>query len=214
MISFPPSEETTSVEIIKGPNIQSFPQFPPLSNKLCLPVILKLGDNISTDDISPAGTAVLPYRSNIPRLSEFTYYKLDETFHKRAVHCKKRGSVIIAGRNYGQGSSREHAAIAPRYLGVKVVIAKSYARIHRKNLINFGILPFIFNREKDYDKIDLWDELNWEHLLEKIPSQEAIEVFNETKKEGYLLDLDLSSIEIESLLAGSLITVIKKKHAS
>ena len=184
----------------------------PLPDAFDVPVILKVGDNISTDEISPAGAAVLPYRSNIPKISEFTYYKLDETFHKRALQHQKTGSVIVAGKNYGQGSSREHAAIAPRYLGVRAVIAKSYARIHRKNLINFGVLPLTFKDLKDYDKISLGDELELKGVHQGFKSKEPFRIHNKTQKEDYLLDHDFSPIELEALEAGSLIEVIKKRH--
>jgi aconitate hydratase len=208
----PPEEDGHKTEIIKGPNIKSFPEFGPLPDSFDVPVILKVGDNISTDEISPAGAAVLPYRSNIPKISEFTYYKLDETFHKRALKHQKTGSLIIAGKNYGQGSSREHAAIAPRYLGVRAVIAKSYARIHRKNLINFGVLPFTFKHPSDYEKIDLNDELELKEIHQGLASKEPFKLFNKTKNQSYEIDHDFSPIELESLMVGSLIEVIKKKN--
>jgi len=208
----PPEEDGHKTEIIKGPNIKSFPEFGPLPDSFDVPVILKVGDNISTDEISPAGAAVLPYRSNIPKISEFTYYKLDETFHKRALKHQKTGSLIIAGKNYGQGSSREHAAIAPRYLGVRAVIAKSYARIHRKNLINFGVLPFTFKHPSDYEKIDLNDELELKEIHQGLVSKEPFKLFNKTKNQSYEIDHDFSPIELESLMVGSLIEVIKKKN--
>ena len=208
----PPEKDGHKAEIIKGPNIKSLPEFGPLPNAFDAPVILKVEDNISTDEISPAGAAVLPYRSNIPKISEFTYYKLDETFHKQALQHQKTGSIIIAGKNYGQGSSREHAAIAPRYLGVRAVIAKSYARIHRKNLINFGVLPLTFKDPNDYEKISLNDELELKGIHKGFESKEPFRIHNKTKKEDYFLDHDFSPIELESLEAGSLIEVIKRRH--
>ena len=143
--------------MVKGPNIVSLPELDPLPNDLKLTVLLKVGNNISTDEISPAGAKVLPYRSNIPKISEFTYIHVDAQYVKRTKKHKQEGHVIIGGENYGQGSSREHAALAPRYLGLRAVIAKSFARIHWQNLINFGILPLIFKNTKDYDAIKLGD---------------------------------------------------------
>ena len=206
-----PVADGHKTELVKGPNIKSLPEFGPIPNAFDAPVILKVGDNISTDEISPAGAAVLPYRSNIPKISEFTYYKLDDTFHKRALQYQKTGSIIVAGKNYGQGSSREHAAIAPRYLGIRAVIAKGYARIHRKNLINFGIIPFTFQRPEDYDRIALGDELELVKIHATLKSKEPFQVRNKTKNETYLLTHDFSPIELEALEVGSLIEVIKTR---
>jgi aconitate hydratase len=208
----PPVEGGHKTEVIKGPNIKSLPEFGPLPDAFEAPVILKVGDNISTDEISPAGAAVLPYRSNIPKISEFTYYKLDETFHKRALKHQKTGSLIVAGKNYGQGSSREHAAIAPRYLGIRAVVAKSYARIHRKNLINFGVIPLTFKDPSDYDKISLNDELDLKGIHKGLASKEPFKLFNKTKNETYEIEHEFSPIELESLMVGSLIEVIKRKN--
>ncbi|MEN2995168.1 MAG: aconitate hydratase, partial [Thermodesulfovibrio sp.] len=140
-----PPKKDKNIKIIKGPNIKEVPIKEPLEDTIEAEILIKLGDNITTDDILPAGSQVLPYRSNIPEISKFTFKNIDETFYERAINAKnKGGGIIIGGENYGQGSSREHAAIAPMYLGIKAVIAKSFARIHRANLINFGILPLIF----------------------------------------------------------------------
>jgi aconitate hydratase len=137
-----PIDEAARVELVKGPNIQSLPPLDTLPDRLEMPVLLKVGNNISTDEIMPAGARVLPYRSNIPKISEFTFEIIDPTYHKRALERMPPGPhAIVGGDNYGQGSSREHAALAPRYLGLRMVIAKSFARIHRMNLVNFGILP-------------------------------------------------------------------------
>ena len=141
------------MELIMGPNIKPLPKFLPVADHIEGPVLLHLGDNVSTDEILPAGTKVLPFRSNIPEISKFTFCQVDESYYDRAMKHQKTGSLIVGGSNYGQGSSREHAAIAPRYLGVQAVITKSYARIHRKNLINFGILPLLFINEADHGKI-------------------------------------------------------------
>ena len=137
---------------------------------------------------------------------------MDDTFHKRALQYQKTGSIIVAGKNYGQGSSREHAAIAPRYLGIRAVIAKGYARIHRKNLINFGIIPFTFQRPEDYDRIALGDELELVKIHATLKSKEPFQVRNKTKNETYLLTHDFSPIELEALEVGSLIEVIKRKE--
>ncbi|MFN3396895.1 MAG: aconitate hydratase, partial [Thermodesulfovibrionales bacterium] len=146
-----PPREGVKAEIIKGPNIREVPVKEPLKDSIEAEVLLKLGDNITTDDIMPAGSKVLPFRSNIPAISDFVFENIDSSFSERARRAKEKGGGIIVGHeNYGQGSSREHAAIAPMYLGIQAVIAKSFARIHRANLINFGILPLLFKREEDY----------------------------------------------------------------
>lgn len=153
-----PQEEAQQVEIVKGPNIQTLPPLDVLPDILRLPILLKVGDNISTDEIMPAGARVLPYRSNIPKMSEYVFEFIDPDYDKRALeYTQTGGHVIIAGENYGQGSSREHAALAPRYLGLRLVIAKSFARIHRMNLVNFGILPLTFDDPSVYDRLELDD---------------------------------------------------------
>ncbi len=152
-----PVEEMDSVEILRGPNIKPYPVTSPLLDTISAPVSLKVGDNITTDHIMPAGAKILPLRSNIPKISQYCFAVCDESFPKRAERLGK--SIIVGGSNYGQGSSREHAALAPLYLGVKAVLVKSFARIHRANLINAGILPLTFVNEADYDKIDQDDEL-------------------------------------------------------
>ena len=152
-----PAEEADAVEILRGPNIKPFPTTQPLADEIAAPLTLKVGDNITTDHIMPAGAKILPYRSNIPYLSKFCFAVCDETFAERA---KAAGSsIIVGGVNYGQGSSREHAALVPLYLGVKAVVAKSFARIHAANLINAGILPLTFANPDDYDKLSQGDEL-------------------------------------------------------
>jgi predicted aconitate hydratase len=148
-----PAPAGEHVELVKGPNIQALPPLEPLPDRLEGPVLLKLGDNISTDDIMPAGEQVLPYRSNIPAISTFVFRDIDASYYERAMRHQQSGSFLVGGRNDGQGSSREHAAIGPRYLGVKAIIAKSFARIHRQNLINFGILPLTFAHPDDWQKI-------------------------------------------------------------
>ena len=148
-----PQEQAEKVEVLRGPNIKKCPPCPPCAPSLKLPVLLKAGDNISTDDIMPAGTKVLPFRSNIPEISKFTFSRIDETFYDRAERMRFAGCFIVAGENYGQGSSREHAALGPMYLGVRAVIAKSFARIHKANLVNYGIITMDFANSADYDII-------------------------------------------------------------
>ena len=149
-----------TVEIVRGPNIKACPPCAAFADSLKLPVLLKAGDNVSTDDIMPAGTKVLPFRSNIPEISKFTYERLDATFYKRAEETKFSGCFVVGGENFGQGSSREHAALGPMYLGVRAVITKSFARIHQANLINYGIIPITFADPKDYDKVTQGDTIS------------------------------------------------------
>ena len=147
-----PSDELRSTEVVRGPNIRPLPEMEPLPEDLAVTVIIKVGDNISTDTIMPAGAKVLPLRSNVEAISEFVFSQVNPDFHKEA---KAAGAVaVVGGDNYGQGSSREHAALAPRYLGVRVKLARSFARIHHANLCNFGILPLVFQDPSDYDRID------------------------------------------------------------
>ncbi len=164
-----PEEQAIHVDLVKGPNIQTLPSMDVLPDRLEMPILLKLGDNISTDEIMPAGARVLPYRSNIPKISEFVFENIDPLYDRRALERTPPGShTIIAGDNYGQGSSREHAAIAPRYLGLRMVIAKSFARIHRMNLVNFGILPVIFSDPVDYEQLELEDVVVMENAREQL----------------------------------------------
>ena len=198
------------MKVIRGPNIQPLPKFEPLADKQQGPVLLKLENNISTDEISPAGSKVLPFRSNIPEISKFTFGRVDETYYKRAMHNQKTGSFIVAGSNYGQGSSREHAALAPNFLGVKAVLAKSYARIHRSNLINFGILPLIFVNENDWKGIDRDDVLIIKDIHNSVKSGEDITVFNQTKNKEIKMKCPLSKHERAVLLDGGLINYMVK----
>jgi aconitate hydratase len=164
-----PEEEALKVGLVKGPNIQTLPPLDPLPDNLELPILLKVGDNISTDEIMPAGARVLPYRSNIPKMSEYVFEIVDPTYPKRALARNPPGGhTIIAGENYGQGSSREHAALAPRYLGLRAVIAKSFARIHRMNLVNFGILPLTFDDPSLYDSLELGDVIVLDNIREQL----------------------------------------------
>ncbi len=206
-----PPEDGSDVELVKGPNIASFPDFGPVENQSELPVLLKVKDNISTDEIMPAGAKVLPYRSNIPGISKFVYYLMDDSFSDRALAARDEfgGHVIVAGDNYAQGSSREHAAIAPRYLGQFAVIAKSYARIGWQNLVNFGIVPLEFKNSDDYDKIEQGDSLNFDGLRESLESGNPVKVKNLTKDEVYTLTHQMSRRQVEIVLEGGLINLMK-----
>lgn len=195
-------EEAKTAEVLRGPNIKNYPATEPLADVISVPVSLKVGDNITTDHIMPAGAAVLPYRSNIPKMSEFCFNVCDATFSERAKALGK--SVIIGGTNYGQGSSREHAALVPLYLGVKAVIAKSFARIHKDNLINAGILPLTFSNPEDYDKIAEGDQIELSDLHSSLETGKYTLI---NKSNGFAIELDcaLSNRQIEIMLAGGLI---------
>ena len=208
MIEKPASvEEADAVEIKYGPNIKPFPTSVELPESIEAPAILKVGDNITTDHIMPAGAKILPYRSNIPYLSNFCFRQCDEKFSER---CKAAGKgFIIGGANYGQGSSREHAALVPLYLGIKAVIAKSFARIHCANLINAGIMPFTFADGSDYDRIDTDDTLALEGIREKIADGKPVTLKNLTKGEEYALNYDYSDRQTAMILAGGLLNYTK-----
>jgi len=207
-----PPKKDKEIKIIKGPNIKEVPVKEPLQEKITAEVLLKLGDNITTDDILPAGTQVLPYRSNIPIISKFTFKNIDETFYERAINAKsKGGGIIVGGENYGQGSSREHAAIASMYLGIKAVIVKSFARIHRANLINFGIIPLMFADSNDYEKIEKADILEIKNLIEGIKNNQWYEVKNLTKDFVFYVKSNLNSKEKELILEGGLLPYVRKK---
>ncbi|MFO7558215.1 MAG: aconitate hydratase [Desulfobacterales bacterium] len=205
-----PSVVTDSVDLEKGPNIKSLPNFDPMPELLQGPVLLKMGDNISTDEIMPAGSAVLPYRSNIHEISKFSFRRIDANYYDRAIAHKKQISFVIAGSNYGQGSSREHAAIAPRYLGLRAVIAKDFARIHRKNLINFGILPLSFENPDDWNKIDQDDGIRIPDVRNVITAKTNFDVLNTTKSVTFRVKHDMTEREIKIVLNGSLISFIRK----
>lgn len=205
----PNPENANDVEVIRGPNIKPLPINTPLDNTIDKTVILKVEDNITTDHIMPAGAKVLPYRSNIEKISEFVFRDVKEGF---ADKCKQAGGgFIIAGSNYGQGSSREHAALAPMYLGIKAIIAKSFARIHHANLINFGILPFTFVKESDYDNIDEDDELYLENL-EGLAVGKTVMVQNKTKGTAFEVQHALSSLDIQTIKVGGTLNLIKQEQ--
>lgn len=201
-------EEMDSVEILRGPNIKPFPVSEPLWETIDAPCSLKVGDNITTDHIMPAGAKILPLRSNIPAISRHCFAVCDESFPERAEALGK--SIIIGGSNYGQGSSREHAALAPLYLGVKAVITKSFARIHMANLINAGILPLTFQNEADYDRIDQGDEIVMENVPEQIKSGEIIKATNKTKGFDFNVVLVASDRQKDMLYAGGLLNYTKQ----
>jgi len=199
------------IEIEKGPNIKPLPPFTPIPDNFEGPVLLKAGNNISTDEIMPAGAKVLPYRSNIPEISKFVFSRIDESFYDRALEYKEEGFFVIGGENYGQGSSREHAALAPRYLGLRVVIAVSFARIHWQNLINFGILPLTFADPSDLNKIEQGDILSLANLIDTIKKGYKIVVKDKTKNLNIPANHAMSKRQVEMIIHGSLIELVKNK---
>lgn len=212
MIEAPATEaEAMDVEVLRGPNIKPFPKTEALPEELIAKVMLKVGDNITTDHIMPAGAKILPYRSNIPHLSQYCFAVCDEEFPER-IKSEGKG-FIVGGANYGQGSSREHAALVPLYLGVKAVITKSFARIHVANLVNAGILPFTFKKEEDYDKISQMDELSLPSIRDCIKNNKTVVLKNITKGEEYELDSShLSSRQREMLLCGGLLDYTREMN--
>ena len=207
-----PPEKARRVELIKGPNIVKLPEFEPLPDNLELPVLLKVGDDISTDEIMPAGAKVLPYRSNIPQISTFVFDAIDPSYPQRARAAGDAGGhAVVGGSNYGQGSSREHAALAPRYLGLRVVIAKGFARIHGQNLVNFGILPLVLEREPDYEGIEQGDRLAIKGLVGQIQSGRQVSVENITRQRRFATHHDLSPRQIDILLRGGLINWVRER---
>lgn len=208
----PPGAAGAPVELVKGPNIQSLPPFESLPDSLEGPVLIKLGDNISTDEIMPAGEQVLPYRSNIAAISKFVFSGVDATYYERAMQHQQSGSFIVGGRNYGQGSSREHAAIGPRYLGVKAVVAKGFARMHWQNLINFGILPLTFANPDDWNRIAPGDVLRLPDVREMIQRGNEVRIINQRKQETYVAEHGMTERQVQMLLAGSLINLLRARQ--
>ena len=204
------AEDMDSVEVLRGPNIKPFPTSEPMPQEITARVSLKVGDNITTDHIMPAGAKILPLRSNIPEISKYCFAVCDESFHDRALEMGK--SIVIGGSNYGQGSSREHAALAPLYLGVKAVITKSFARIHMANLINAGIIPMTFANEADYDRIDANDELTIPNVAEQIKNSDVIKVTNVTKGFDFECSVSFSDRQKEMLYAGGLLNYTKNNN--
>lgn len=212
MIEAPASpEEADSVEVLRGPNIKPFPKTEPLPEEITAKAVLKVGDNITTDHIMPAGAKILPYRSNIPHLSQYCFAVCDESFPER-IKAEGKG-IIIGGSNYGQGSSREHAALVPLYLGVKAVVTKSFARIHVANLVNAGILPFTFKNEEDYDKINQMDELALPNIKDCIENNKPVVLKNITSGEEYELDAShLSDRQRAMLVCGGLLDYTREMN--
>jgi aconitate hydratase len=205
-----PSRKPDKVEVIRGPNIAPLPTSGPMPDSITSKVLLVLGDNITTDHIMPAGAKILPLRSNIPKISEFVYYYVDETFATRA---KEAGaSAVIGGDNYGQGSSREHAALAPMYLGLRFVLARSFARIHKTNLVNFGIIPLEFADSADYDRIKQDDMLRIDNVPELLKKGADLTVKNETQGYEFRAKYDLSVRQTEILRAGGLLNYTKEQR--
>ena len=206
---YPPARRLKSVEVLRGPNIKPLPEFAPLENTINAKVLIRLGDNISTDHILPAGAKILPLRSNLPAISEHTFATVDKEFATRAKEAKS--GVVVAGENYGQGSSREHAALAPRYLGVKAVIVKSFARIHLANLINFGILPLTFENPTDFEQLSQGQEITIPDIPEKLQDAGGrISAKNATTGKLIALRFDLTPRQKQILRAGGLLNWIKK----
>lgn len=199
------------VQLVKGPNIVTLPKLKPLPLHLELTILLKVGDNISTDEILPAGARVLPFRSNIPKISEFAFDIVDETYSRRAkaLRDKDKYHAIIGGENYGQGSSREHAALAPRFLGLRMVIAKSFARIHWENLVNFGVLPLTFTNAADYEELGIDDVIAMEDVVKQLKQAEKVEVRILNKDKTITLQHRLSERQIDIIEVGGLINWAK-----
>jgi len=208
-----PSDEAEKVELVKGDNVRELPEFEPLPDAIEAPVLVKVGDDVSTDTIMPAGSKALPYRSNIPKLSEFAFGVVDETYPERARECRdSTGHLVVGGANYGQGSSREHAAIVPRYLGLRAVVAQSYARIHWQNLVNFGVLPLEFVDESDYDEIETGDVLSISGIRGSIGSSDRLTIRNTTRDTEYGVRHRLSPRQVEVLLTGGLIPWLHERR--
>ncbi|WP_433872487.1 aconitate hydratase [Saccharopolyspora sp. CA-218241] len=204
-----PVEQAREVELARGPNISALPDFPPLPDRIEAPVLLKAGDNVSTDEISPAGAQALPYRSNVPKLADFTFTRIDPGYPERAREVRDgSGHLVVGGENYGQGSSREHAAITPRYLGLRAVLARSYARIHWQNLANFGILPLEFAEPGDYDRIGTGDVLVLDGVREALERGDRITARNASRDEQYPVRHSLSPRQVRAVLHGGQIPLL------
>ncbi|MBW2560752.1 MAG: aconitate hydratase, partial [Deltaproteobacteria bacterium] len=211
----PPSDAPDSIEIYRGPNIGEPPTNDPLPETVAGVVTIKVEDNTTTDHIIPAGSK-MKYRSNVPKYSEFLFEVLDSEFYNRASEIKDSGmhNIIVGGLSYGQGSSREHAALCPMYMGVKTVLAKSFERIHTANLINFGIVPVTFKNEADFDTIDQGDNLEIPNIREKISKGETLIIKNTTKGVEFEVEYDLSDRAKEIVLAGGMLSLIKNKKSN
>ncbi|MBX0358030.1 aconitate hydratase [Halobacillus sp. Nhm2S1] len=210
-----PFEEAKDVELVKGPNVASIPEMGELPDDMELPILLKMGNDISTDEILAGGARVLPYRSNLPEISKFTFEIVDETYYDRAMEAREDGGhAVVAGANYGQGSSREHAALAPKYLGLKVAIVEDFARIHWQNLANFGVLPLTFTDPSDLNDLEQGDVLVFKGLRDKIKQSPQVEVEVKGKDKTLKLEHALSDRQIEIMQMGGLINWVKNRLES
>lgn len=208
-----PKEEAQKVQLNKGPNIASIPEMDELPDELELPVLLKMGDNISTDEILAGGSRVLPYRSNLPEISKFSFEIVDEDYYDRAMDIRdKGGHAIVGGYNYGQGSSREHAALAPRFLGLRVAIVKDFARIHWQNLVNFGVLPLTFSTDEEADKIEQGDVLQFKGLRKAVKDGQEITATIKDKNQEVKLRHTLSVRQVDMMLKGGLINWVRDRE--
>ncbi|SES99880.1 aconitase [Oceanobacillus limi] len=208
-----PYEEARNVQLEKGPNIASIPEMDEMPDKIELPILLKMGDNISTDEILAGGARVLPYRSNLPEISKFTFEIIDEAYHKRGKETvDKGGHAIVGGFNYGQGSSREHAALAPRYLGLRVALVKDFARIHWQNLVNFGVLPLTFVNEADYDELEQGDVIEATGLRDKVKQGNEFSVQVKGKNKEIKVRHALSERQVDIMLKGGIINWVKDRR--
>ncbi|MEH6577773.1 MAG: aconitate hydratase [Amphritea sp.] len=207
-----PAEEGPRIALEKGPNIKPLPNLEPLPASLQGPLLLKMGDGVSTDEILPAGAQILPFRSNIPAISRYTFSRIDESYYERALQYQQQGSFVVGGHNYGQGSSREHAVLAPRYLGLRAVIAKSFARIHWQNLINFGILPLTFADPEDWEGIEQGDSFSLPGIRAALAQgQPVVTLENQTRQTQYQVEHALSPRQVKMILAGSLINLMRQQ---
>jgi aconitate hydratase len=206
-------EEARTVELHKGPNISSIPQMDEMPDQFIVPVLLKMGDNISTDEILAGGARVLPFRSNIPEISKFTFEIIDKTYYQRGMESVNQGGhAIVGGFNYGQGSSREHAALAPRYLGLRVALVKDFARIHWQNLVNFGVLPVTFVDVEDYDKLSNGDVLEFSNLRFNLNQGNEFTIIIKGKNQLIRVKHSLSERQLEIILKGGLINWVRDKQ--
>ncbi|HLR02147.1 MAG TPA: aconitate hydratase [Virgibacillus sp.] len=207
-----PEAEAKQVEIIKGPNIKSIPDMAPMPDHMELPILLKMGDNISTDEILAGGARVLPFRSNLPEISKFTFEIIDDTYYKRAMDiADDTGHAVVGGFNYGQGSSREHAALAPRYLGMHVALVKDFARIHWQNLANFGILPLTFVNEEDYDLLESGDVLVLDNMKQHVRESKPFMIKIKGKDKEIEVAHAMSERQKEIMLTGGIINWVKER---
>jgi aconitate hydratase len=207
-----PSEEAVAVSIEKGGNIVELPECSPLPESLEVPILLRVGDDVSTDEILPAGSRVLPYRSNIPKISEFVFESVDPGYTDRAAIARATGGhIIVGGKNYGQGSSREHAALAPRYLGLAIVVAKSFARIHWQNLVNWGVLPLTITRQPDYDMLEPNRTVRVENIAQQLRSGSTVRLSVSGECPDILAEHQLSPTQIEILVAGGLVNFKRRQ---